>query len=142
VRAIVDRWLAVALALAGLGFGAFDAFAVRPEMSSFARTARRETGTVVASGGSAKSASPRRGAWSVAVDDPELGPQLADGGGGAAEGARVAVLCSTPAHRCETLARVAAYERWPLVPGMARAAALLAGAAVMAVFTRRGRPRP
>jgi hypothetical protein len=105
-RAVVDRWMAAALALAGLGFAGFDALAVRPEMLSLARSGRRATGTVVASGGTVKS---------------------------------VEVLCSTPTGRCEPLARVAAYERWPRTPGMIRAGALLGAAGVMAVFARRRR---
>jgi hypothetical protein len=131
--------MAAALALAGLGFAGFDALAVRPEMLSFARSGRRATGTVVASVGTVKSTVPRRSPFSIAVDDPELGPQVVDGSGGVDAGGRVEVVCSTPARRCEPLARVAAYERWPRTPGMVRAAALLGGASVMALFARRRR---
>jgi hypothetical protein len=138
-RAIVDRWMAAALALAGLAFAGFDALAVRPEMLSLARNGRRAAGTVVAAGGAVRSVVPRRTSLSIEVDDPELGPQRIDGSGGVEIGGRVEVLCSTPAGRCEPIAAVAAYERWPRTPGMVRAAALLGAAGVMAALARRRR---
>jgi hypothetical protein len=136
----VARSLAVLCAVLGLGFGAFDALAVRPEMLALARTGRRQTGTVIDTAGRVKAVPPRRARWTIAVDDPELGPQLVDGDGAVGAGGRVDVLCSTPARRCERQSLVAAYERWPRTPNMARAAVLFLAGAVATRVTRPRRP--
>jgi hypothetical protein len=125
------------LGLLGVGFGGFDALLVRPAMLSFARTGRPATGTVLAKAAAVKVVRPVRGHGEISVDDAELGAQLLDGDGRVPVGGQVAVLCSTPAGRCERIALVEAYGRWPRTPNMARAAALLAAAAVMAAVGRR-----
>jgi hypothetical protein len=136
VALLVRRWLAVALALVGIGFAGFDALLVRPAMQSVARTGRRATGTVLPKSGGWKGMPPGREHGEISVDDPELGPQLADGDGSAPVGARVEVLCSTPERRCERLALVTAYEHWPRTPALGRATALLVAAALVGLVAR------
>jgi hypothetical protein len=137
LRRIFGGWLPVLLAVLALAFAGFDAFVVRPAMVSLAATGRKATGTVLSSGGATRIAF-RRASSAIGVDDAELGWQLVDGAAGERVGARVAVLCSTPAGRCEPAARVSSYvARWPLSAGMIRAAALLSLAVIGAVVTRR-----
>jgi hypothetical protein len=137
LRRIFRGWLPVLLVILALGFAGFDSFVVRPAMVSLAATGRKVTGTVLSSGGATRIAF-RRASSAIGVDDAELGWQLVDGPGGESVGARVAVLCSTPAGCCEPAARVSSYvARWPLSAGMIRAAALLSLAIIGAVVTRR-----
>jgi hypothetical protein len=140
VGALLRPWLAVALAVVAVGLGAFDALAVRPAVVAIARTGRRATGTVLPRGGGWKGLPPGREHGEIAVDDAELGAQLADGDGSVPVGGHVDLLCSTPERRCERLALAAAYERWPRTPAMARAAALFAAAALAAFLTRKRAP--
>jgi hypothetical protein len=132
------RGLTVLLALAAVGFAGFDALVTRPAMTAFARAGRPASGKALALTSRVKAVSPRRGSRAIAVDDAELGEQLVDGDGSEREGESVAVLCSTPIGRCERAALVAAYvERWPRTPAMARAAALVALAAIGGYASRR-----
>jgi hypothetical protein len=137
IHPLVDRWLAIALAVVALGFAAFDAFVARPAMVALSRDGRRVTGMAIAAGAGHKGIPPHRGEQ-VTVDDPELGPQLVDGGG-AVDGSSVEVLCSTTERRCERLAVVSAYDRWPRTPNMLRAAGLMVAAVIVALGMRRPR---
>jgi len=138
---VAGRALAAALVVSGLAFAAFDAFVARPQMTAFARAARPVAGRAMSTPRAPKGP-PHRGPWAVSVDDAELGVQLVDGDGAAREGAPVAVLCSTPAGRCERRAAVEAYARWPWTPSMLRAVATLAAGLVAGGLSRRARRPP
>jgi len=142
LRRSVASALSLLLVGLGLAFGGLDALVVRPAMTALARTGRAVIGTSMRMSGGIKGP-PRRGPWSVVVQDSELGAQLVDGDGSADAGAPVALLCSTPFGRCERRALVDAYvARWPFTPAMIRAGVMLAVGLVAAALSRPARRPP
>jgi len=142
-RRALWSWVPGAVAMLGLAFGAFDVFVVRPEMQAVASSGRPVVGEVLSvahgiPGQSARAVVPQLNHGTIGVLDAEIGWQIVDGGAEGRLGERVPLLCSTPLHRCERAARVAAYTAaWSVTPGVIRALALLALAAAMALIVRR-----
>ena len=139
----VAPWLALALLAIGIGSLAFDQLVLRPEIVRFSEAGRLlvgRTGTPSLPDPSvgARGLAPNRSL--VAVDDPELGPQVVSVYGRLPVGTAVPVLCLTPAGRC--LGAQEVKERlniWPPGPLSLAGSAELLLAGLLAFGTRRRR---
>jgi hypothetical protein len=137
----VAPWLALVLLLLGAGSLVFDQLVLRPEIVRFSQEGRLLVGRVGTPSRPDPSTGTRQAVPNrtfVAVDDPELGPQLVSIYGRLPLGSMVPVLCLTPARRCMAAEEVKErFNLWPLTPLTLTGSGALVLAGLLAFVTRR-----
>jgi len=140
-RAVLP-WLALLLAVTGVGALAFGIFVDHPEVIRFSTMGHSAIGRVQTSP-AWQSKDGRRGFRNrslITVDDSELGLQTVSVYGELAVGATVPLLCLTSARRCVSADEVRQHlDMWPLTPVMLAGAVLIALAATLTYAARRRR---
>jgi hypothetical protein len=127
------------LVAAGIGSIGFDVLRGHPEALRFAREGRVVIGEVTfrSRNDPLNGERPTRNHSLIFLDDAHLGPQVVDVYGELPVGQRVAVLCLTPAGRCESADVVdERLSLWPLTPLILSGAVELALAVALLVARR------